>query len=81
MESAGYVDFYEIAKLYEVKRDRINRWCRRGLKLARKPTEEELALIVLRDGRVYLKRRNFGRKDVRTRWEWLDAFLAVVTPE
>jgi hypothetical protein len=76
-----YIDFIQLAKDLDVRRERIRRWCNRGLLLARKPTPEEKALVVIKQGRVYLKRVNMGRQDPRTRREWVEAFLAVITPE
>ena len=76
-----YIDFYQLAKELDVRRRRILDWCNVGLLPARAPTEREKALVVLKRDRVYLRRMKLGRADPRTRREWVDAFLSVVTPE
>lgn len=81
MESVDYIDFYKLAKQLEVRRKRILAWCNDGLLLARQPTKQEKPLVVVKDDRAYLKRISFGRKDPRTRIEWVNAFLAIVTRE
>lgn len=76
-----YIDFYQLAKELEVSRRRIHDWCNYGLLPARSLTAQEKTLVTYRKGRAYLKRVNMGRKDPRTRREWVEAFLAVITPE
>lgn len=78
-----YLDFYQLAKELDVRRRRILDWCNVGLTPAREPNAQERALVVYKRNRnrVYLKRVKFGRSDPRTRMEWVNAFLNVVTPE
>ncbi len=79
MESPGYIDFYFLAKDLNVRRGRIFEWCRYGLRIAREPTPQERELVRVKENRAYLRR--VGVKDPRTKVEWVNAFLSVVTPE
>lgn len=81
MEIVGFVNFHKLAKELEVRRNTILKWCNRGLLPARQPTKKEREQIVMRDGRVFLKRVMFGPKDPRTRHEWVATFLSVITRE
>lgn len=80
MEMKGFVDFHKLSKEIEVRRNTILKWCNRGLVPVRQPTKEERDKLVLRNGRVFLKRVMFG-KDPRTRHEWVATFLSIITRE
>lgn len=64
-----------------VRRKRVLLWGSTGCLPKRRLTAKIRKLVVVKDGRVYLKRVMFGGREVRTTAEWIEAFIEATTPE
>ena len=76
-----YLTMRQVVQQLGIPRKRILRWGYEGCLPKRQLNHSVRKLVVLKEGRVFLKRVCFGGNEVRTTAAWIEAFIEATTPE